>query len=97
MIEPALSAGAYRAARAYLNWSTPKLARMAGVAVKTVFDAERGRRVPAEDLARIEQAFRDGGVVVERSDGLPVALRWVTDETGETPASDAVPMTGSTQ
>jgi transcriptional regulator with XRE-family HTH domain len=64
-----------RAARGWLDWSANKLAIKAGVAVSTVRDFEKGRRIPAtptlvsicQVLEREGVWFFPDGVSVKRS------------------------------
>lgn len=66
-----------RAARAFLNWSTRRLATRSGVSVRVILDLERDRGAPNGDLLRLEHTFRDAGLLVlaqgERGIGVRLA------------------------
>jgi transcriptional regulator with XRE-family HTH domain len=54
-----------RAARALLGWNQQALADAAGMSVGRIKDVERGSADPrASELATIEKAFADAGVIV---------------------------------
>lgn len=74
-----------RAARAWLDWSQEDLAKRAHVALSTVRDFEKGRRVPIKnnldairlslEMAGVTLVFRGDtalGIQVARSDNTPV-------------------------
>ena len=68
-----------RAARAFLNWSQPKLAEAAGVSRETVINFERGVHTPhANNMAALRTALESAGVVFldeTRTRGPGVCLR----------------------
>ena len=67
-----------RAARALLELSQPKLAKLAGLGLSTVVDFERSRRqVSAEVIEALSAALKTAGVVFidENGGGAGVRLR----------------------
>jgi transcriptional regulator with XRE-family HTH domain len=67
-----------RAARALLNWPQTGLAEAADVAVKTLVDYERGKRVPfANNLAALQRALEAAGVIFvdENGEGAGIRMR----------------------
>ena len=65
-----------RAARAWLGWPQPELAKRAGVGLSTVRDFETGTRTPiANNRHAIQRAFEDAGVrAVFADDGKPTGI-----------------------
>jgi ribosome-binding protein aMBF1 (putative translation factor) len=66
-----------RAARAWLDWSQDDLAKRASVALSTVRDFEKGRRVPiANNLSALERVLSEAGIELvfegERAAGIRV-------------------------
>lgn len=52
-----------RAARAFLNWSQPKLAGASGISRETIISFERGTHTPhAGNLAALREALEAAGV-----------------------------------
>lgn len=61
-----LSSEQCRAARAWLGWSQDNLAKVAGVALSTIRDFERGDREPMlQNIEAIQHALEDGGIQFE--------------------------------
>jgi transcriptional regulator with XRE-family HTH domain len=64
-----------RAARGWLDWSQEELARRANVALSTVRDFEKGRRVPiGNNLLAIQRVLQDGGVKFLDDQGVGVGI-----------------------
>ncbi|WP_217363037.1 helix-turn-helix transcriptional regulator [Roseicella sp. DB1501] len=65
-----------RSARAWLDWSQEDLANRASVALSTVRDFEKGRRVPiANNIEALERAFADAEVTFFESCGEVAGIR----------------------
>jgi len=65
-----------RSARAWLNWSQENLASAAKVALSTVRDFEKGRRVPiGNNIEAMQQALEAAGVFPTDHDGEPAGIR----------------------
>jgi transcriptional regulator with XRE-family HTH domain len=65
-----------RAARGWLDWSQEELAQRANVALSTVRDFEKGRRVPiGNNLLAMRQALLNGGVELLDEGGVTTGIR----------------------
>lgn len=59
-----------RAARGWLSWSQDELAKRAHVALSTVRDFEKGRRVPIKNnIEAMRAALESAGVIMVFEDG----------------------------
>jgi transcriptional regulator with XRE-family HTH domain len=59
-----------RAARGFLDWSQPDLAKASNLSQSTVRDFEKRRRVPhANNLAAIKSAFETSGIAFIEANG----------------------------
>jgi len=66
-----------RSARAWLDWSQEELAFRAFVALSTVRDFEKGRRIPiGNNLTAIERVFAEVGVFPSEEGGEPSGIRF---------------------
>ena len=66
-----------RSARAWLNWDQEELAKRANVSLSTVRDFEKERRTPfGNNLAAIEKAFADVGMLTVSDGGEPAGLQY---------------------
>lgn len=62
---------AIRAARGWLNWSTLELADRVGISHRQMQRIEAGESGSAQARSKIEDAFREAGVVL-RPDGISI-------------------------
>lgn len=69
-----------RAARGWLDWSQQELAKRANVALSTVRDFEKGRRVPiANNLEALRRAINAAGIQTVYRQGKSVGIALIDE------------------
>lgn len=82
-----------RAGRGWLDWTQDDLAKRAGVALSTVRDFEKGRRIPVRNnLLAIRRALEQSGLAFDFDGQQPVGLNART--AGQIPPARLPPTLG---